>query len=149
MTDATLNSTAKAPRHLLIVGILALLWNAVGALDYVMTETSNSSYMSSFTPEQLAYFESFPKWAIATWALGVWGGVIGSFLLLFRRRLAVVAFAVSLLSAVLTFIYNFALSDGLRIMGGSGALIIPTIVLLIGALLLLYSRRLVKNKTLR
>jgi hypothetical protein len=149
MTKATSDSITKAPRHLLIVGVLALLWNAVGAFDYVMTETRNSSYMSSFTADQLAYFNSFPKWAIATWALGVWGGVVGSLLLLLRRRTAVVVFAVSLFSAALTFIYNFGLSDGLKIMGGAGALIMPAVILLIGALLLLYSRRMVKNETLR
>jgi hypothetical protein len=149
MTDATPASTLKAPPYLLIVGVLALLWNAIGAFDYVMTETRNSSYMSSFTADQLAYFNSFPKWAIATWALGVWGGVIGSLLLIFRRRLAVVVFTVSLLSVALTFIYNFVLSDGLRIMGGTGALLMPRVILLIGALLLLYSRRMVKNEALR
>jgi hypothetical protein len=149
MTDATSASIPKAPRHLLIVGVLALLWNAMGAFDYVMTETRNSSYMSSFTADQLAYFNSFPKWAIATWAVGVWGGVVGSLLLLFRRRLAVIVFTVSLLSAALTFIYNFGLSDGLRIMGGTGALLMPGVILLIGALLLLYSRRMVRNEALR
>jgi hypothetical protein len=149
MTDATPASTLKAPPYLLIVGVLELLWNAIGAFDYVMTETRNSSYMSSFTADQLAYFNSFPKWAIATWALGVWGGVIGSLLLIFRRRLAVVVFTVSLLSVALTFIYNFVLSDGLRIMGGTGALLMPRVILLIGALLLLYSRRMVKNEALR
>jgi hypothetical protein len=84
MTDATSASSPKAPRHLLIVGVLALLWNAIGAFDYVMTETRNSSYMNSFTADQLAYFNNFPKSAIATWAFGVWGGVVGALLLLFR-----------------------------------------------------------------
>jgi hypothetical protein len=149
MTTATSDTNAKAPRHLLVLGGLALAWNAVGALDYVMTETRNSSYLSSFTPEQLAYIKTFPQWAIATWALGVWGGVLGSLLLLMRRRHAVVAFTVSLCSAAITFFYNFALSDGLRVMGGAGALLVPGMVLLVGALLLLYSHRLVKNGTLR
>ena len=149
MTDATSASLPKTPRHVLTVGVLALLWNAVGAFDYVMTESRNSSHMSSFNADQLAYFNGFPKWAIATWAVAVWGGVAGSLLLLFRRRLAVVVFAVSLSSATLTFIYNFGLSDGLRIMGGPAALIMPGVVLLIGALLFLYARWMLKNGTLR
>lgn len=149
MTDATSASIPKAPLHLMIVGVMALLWNAVGAFDYVMTETRHASYMSSFNADQLAYFNNFPKWAIATWAVAVWGGVAGSLLLLFRRRLAVVVFAVSLPSAALTFIYNFGLSDGLRIMGGRAALIMPAVVLLIGALLYLYSRWMRKTETLR
>jgi len=141
MTEVTSTLTPKTPRSLYFIGILAILWNAIGAFDYVMTEIRNPWYMSSFTSEQLAYFETFPMWATATWALGVWGGLLGSFLLLRRLRLTVVAFSISLFSATLTFIYNFVLTDGLHIMGGTTALIIPGIVLLVGTFLLFYSRR--------
>ncbi len=41
------------PRHLWVVGVIALLWNAVGAMDYVMTQTQNEAYMSSFTPDRI------------------------------------------------------------------------------------------------
>ncbi len=149
MTKAASVQTTRAPWHLWVVGVLALLWNSMGAFDYLMTETRNSSYMSSFTAEQLAYFDSIPKWAIATWALGVWGGVLGSILLLLRKRFAVTVFAVSLVSAALTFLYNYVLSNGLEVMGGAGALLFAGVILLIAALLLLYSRYLAKNETLR
>jgi len=149
MNDASAASNPKVPRHLWGVGVLALLWNGMGAFDYLMTETRNPSYLSSFTAEQLAYFNSFPKWAIATWALGVWGGVLGSLLLLLRRRLATPAFAVSLVSAALTFFYNYVLSDGLKMMGGVGGLVFSAVILLVAAALLFYSRRLTRNGTLR
>ena len=71
MNDQTLWSRNATPWHLWLVGVLALLWNSVGAFDYVMTETRNASYLSSFTPEQLAYFYGFPMWVVATWALAV------------------------------------------------------------------------------
>jgi len=32
------NSTVATPWHVWVVGIVALLWNAMGALDYTMTE---------------------------------------------------------------------------------------------------------------
>ena len=34
------------PKHLWIVGILSLLWNAMSAFDYKMTQTKNESYMA-------------------------------------------------------------------------------------------------------
>ena len=98
MNQQTNHSKTTAPWHFWVVGILALVWNSIGALDYTMTQTRNTSYMSSFTPEQLAYFYSIPKWAIATWALSVWGGVLGSLALLLRRRWAAPVFAVSLVT---------------------------------------------------
>ena len=81
-----MNEAVKTPWHLWAVGIISLLWNAFGAFDYVMTKLKNPEYMAAFTPEQQAYFYSFPLWANLGWALGVWGSVLGSILLLARRR---------------------------------------------------------------
>lgn len=149
MTNTRSVARAKAPWHLWVVGILAVLWNAVGVLDYLMTETRNASYMSVFTPEQLAYFNGLPKWIIATWAIGVWGGLLGSLLILLQRRRAVQVLTVSLLSAAVTFFYNFVLSDGLRVMGGAAALLMPAVVIVVAILLLIYSRQAAQSGRLR
>jgi hypothetical protein len=140
---------ARTPRHLWVVGVVALLWNAIGALDYVMTETRNPAYMKSFTPEQLAYFYSFPAWAIATWACAVWGGVLGSILLLLRRRLAVPVFLVSLIAMVLTNIYSYLLSNGASLMSGVGAHVFNAVIFLIGLALFLYARAMRDRGVLR
>ena len=52
---------SKTPVHLWIVGVLALLWNAMGAFDYLATQLELDFYMSRFTEQQLAYFYGFPK----------------------------------------------------------------------------------------
>ena len=147
MTNDT--STIATPRHVWIVGVVALLWNAMGALDYTMTETRNASYMKDFTPAQLAYFYSFPKWVIAAWALSVWGGVAGSVALLLRSRWAATIFAVSLATMAATFVHNYLLTDGLSIMGGTGALAFTALIVAVGVALVVYSRRLVRTGVLR
>ena len=121
----------------------------MGAFDYTMTETRNAWYMSGFTPEQLAYCYSFPKWVIATWAISVWGGVLGSIVLLLRRRWAVPIFAVSLATMVITFVHNFVLTNGLAVMGGAGALAFTAAIVLVGVALVLYSRWLGRMGVLR
>ena len=52
MNDAKL----KAPWHLWVVGIIAVLFNGFGAFDYVMSMTQGVGYLSSMgmTPEQIA-----------------------------------------------------------------------------------------------
>jgi hypothetical protein len=35
----------RTPVHLWIVGILSLLWNAMGCFDYVMTRMRNTDYL--------------------------------------------------------------------------------------------------------
>ena len=113
-------ATHRTPWHLWLVGILGLLWNAVGAFDYLMTQTRNESYMGQFTPEQLEFFQGFPSWVVAFWALAVWGGVLGALLLVLRRRLAVSVLLVSFLAMIVTSIHNFLLSNGVEVMGGGG-----------------------------
>jgi hypothetical protein len=142
-------SKVTTPWHVWVVGVVALLWNGIGAFDYTMTETRNASYMSSFTPEQLAYFHGFPQWVVGTWALGVWGGVLGSLALLLRTRWAVPIFAVSLAAMLLTFFHNYVLTDGLSVMGGAGALTSSVVIALVGVALLAYGRTLARKGILR
>jgi len=149
MSDPASAASPVVPRHLWVVGVLSLLWNSVGAFDYFMTQTRNATYLSAFTPEQLAYFLGFPPWVIATWALSVWGGVLGSVLLLMRRRLAVTVFALSAATMLPTFFYNYVLTDGLRIMGGAGGLIFSGVIIFVGVVLLLYARSLARRGVLR
>jgi hypothetical protein len=146
-SDGTAN--VATPWHVWIVGVVALLWNSIGAFDYAMTEMRVSSYTSAFTAEQIAYFYGFPKWAIATWALGVWGGVLGSLALLLLKRWAVPIFAISLVAMTITFFYNFAISNGIAVMGGNEALLFPAVIFVIGIVLLVYSRGLARKGILR
>ena len=139
MTEEITESGTGTPRHVWIIGVLALLWNAMGAFDYLMTQTHNESYMANFTPEQLEFFYGFPTWLVALWAIAVWGGVLGAILLLMRRKLAVMVFLVSFIAMVLTSIHNFFLSNGMEVMGGA-AIGFSAVIFLIALGLWLYSR---------
>jgi hypothetical protein len=135
-----MNADIRAPRHLWVVGILAVLWNAVGAMDYVMTETRNAAYLSGFTPEQLAFFDAIPAWTVAAWAVGVWGGVLGALLLLLRRGLAEWVFLASLLGVVVTTFRNFVLSNGMDVIGGPVSMVFTAVIFLVASGLYLYAR---------
>jgi hypothetical protein len=129
----------STPWHLWVIGVLALVWNGMGAFDYVMTQTRNEAYMSQFTPEQLAYFYGFPAWTVAFWALAVWGSVLGTLLLLLRRELAAPVFLGAFVCMVVTSFHNFVLSEGLEVMGGAGAFF--SLLIFLGGLGLWYYAR--------
>ena len=141
--------STKTPWHLWVVGIVSLLWNLVGAMDFVMTESRNSSYLKEFTSEQLDFFFGFPVWVVAAWGIAVWGGVVGSLLMLFRKALAVCFFLASLICMILTTIHNYVLSNGLKVMGGVGPLIFSAVIFLICVLLWLYARSMRRRGVLR
>lgn len=107
-----MNATAArhhAPWHLWAVGVLSLCWNAFGAYDYLMSISLNADYLKNYPPEMADIIRSFPLWATSAWALGVWGSVVGSVLLLLRSRHAGTAFLVSAAAALVTFVYDFTL----------------------------------------
>lgn len=128
------------PKHLWIVGIVSLLWGLMGAMDYLMTQTKNESYMSQFTPEQLEFFYGFPVWVDASWAIAVWGGVLGSVALLLRKGCAEHVFLASIVAMVATMIHNFGLSNGMEVMGDPFALIFTGVIFVVSILLFLYAR---------
>ena len=103
----------KKPRpwHLWAVGVVSLLWNAFGCFDYTMMQTRNEAYLAAFTAEQRAYFESFPAWMEAFWALGVWGALAGSIALLFASRHAVMLFALSLLGLLVSTVWQLGFAS--------------------------------------
>jgi hypothetical protein len=109
---------ARTPWHLWVVGIVSLAWNAFGANDYLQTQLGNLAYFESMmdgieaTPQQaLAYFQSYPAWFHGAWAVGVWGAVLGSLLLVLRTRFAVHAFALSLLGLATTTVYQMVVGQ--------------------------------------
>ena len=111
--------TTRTPWHLWVVGVLALLWNSFGWVDYTMTQTRQDEWFAQMgmTAAQLEYFNAMPAWTHAAWAIGVWGGALGAILLLLRRKWAMPVFVVSFLGWLAGAVYAFGMSDGMEAMG--------------------------------
>jgi hypothetical protein len=144
----------RTPVHLWIVGILSLLWNAMGCFDYVMTRMRNTDYLSSAMPNvdpnaMLAWIDGFPIYAQIGWALGVWGGLLGSVLLLVRSRYAVWAYGLSLLGAVVGLGYQIAAAPPLAGADDAMSKAMPYVIILVALGLFLYARAMEKKAVLR
>jgi hypothetical protein len=74
-----------------------------------------------FPPQQREYFESFPWWAVAFWAIGVLGGAIGCLLLLLENRLAFHVLLVSLIGSIVSTLGGLFLLGGMEVMGETNA----------------------------
>ena len=143
MTDTM---TTRTPWHLWVVGAVALLWNGYGGYDYVMTQTNNAAYLAQFTAEQRAYFDSYPMWMEADWAIGVWGGVLGAVLLLLRSKWAFHAFLASLIAFAVSVVYG-QMSEGAALMGTTGV-IFSAAIFLLGLAFVMYSRMMTRKGVL-
>lgn len=102
------DASGKTPAHLWVIGLISLLWNAMGAAIYTLTMMRHPAVMDGADPAMVAAIDASPAWANAAWALGVWAALAGSALLLARRRLAVTAFALSLTGLIAVGAYEFA-----------------------------------------
>ena len=143
IAPATSVSPGRRPLHLWVVGVASLLWNFVGALDYTMSQLRNESYLGASADgmgitvsDMIAYINGFPAWASACWALGVWGALSGSILLLARSRFAVWAFMVSLLGLAGTTVYQALLVTPAW---AEQASLMPIVIWSIASFLLIYA----------
>ena len=141
-------NTVKTPIHLWIVGILALLWNAIGAFDYAATQLKLDFYMSQFTSEQLDYFYAFPAWVDACWAIAVWSSLLGALALLMRKAWAAWLFGIAILAMAVTSVYNFVLSNGAELMG-DGATTFTVVIWIIALFLYFYAVAMAKRRVLQ
>lgn len=135
------------PWHLWVVGIVALLWNSYGGYDYLMSHLQGVAFYQQMgmSEAQIAYMAAYPTWMHGVWALGVWGAVAGSVLLLLRKRYALHAFALSLLGIVGSNGYALFTPGGWALMGGAITLVIAGI----GVFLLLYAWAMTRRGVLR
>ncbi|WP_245228472.1 hypothetical protein [Pontixanthobacter sp. CEM42] len=143
-----MENTDKAPWHLWVVGGISLLWNLGGVASYMATKTGYLEAMG-MTGEQIEYFTSFPAWAVAFWALGVWGCALGSLLLLLRKKFAVIAYGVSLIGLLGTTYYERAVAIIPESMQTHGQILFAVAIWTITIALFFYARRLSAAGVLR
>ncbi len=139
---------SRPPVHFWTIAVIAVLWNAVGAFDFIATQMQLESYMSAFTEEQLAYFYGIPAWAVATWGIATVSALFGSVAMLLRLHRAYELFIISFIAMLMTSFQNFVLSNGAEIMGAAG-LIFSGVIVAIGIFLIFYNRAMLQRGVLR
>lgn len=130
MTTTTETEAARgAPWHFWVVVAVAVLWNGFGGYDYTMSHLQGEAYyrQAGMTDAQIAMMAAYPTWMHAVWAVGVWGSVLGSILLIARSKWAFHAFAVSFLGVIGNIAYTLTTPQAMETMGVSMMLAIGAI----------------------
>jgi hypothetical protein len=128
-----------------LIGIIGGLWNSIGVISFTLTQMNVEAVMSRFPPQQRAYFESFPWWAVAFWAVGVFGGAIGCLLLLLENRLAFPVLLASMIGTIVVNLGGLFLLGGMEAMVDTGALGFTVFPVVVAAFLAYYARALSKK----
>ena len=137
MSDRVVSRTR--PWHLWLIGIVGGLWSSIGVISFVLTQMNVEAVMSRFPPQQREYFASFPLWAVAFWAIGVFGGVIGCLLLLLENRLAFHVLLASVIGAIVFNLGGLFLLGGMEVMRETGGLGFTAVPVIFAAFLAYYA----------
>lgn len=144
MTDLTA-SRAATPWHLWVIGVVTLLFNAVGIISYLTTKLGMLEQMG-LNGEQIAFMNAYPAWISAFWALGVWGAFAGSVLLLARSKWAASAMAIALVGLIGTTLGNYVILD---VPAAMQAPVLDVAIWVVTLFLLVYARTMAAKGVLR
>lgn len=138
---AASESATRPPLWLPATGLGGIAWNAFGAVQFArsVTATEESLLASGLSAEQAAVMTGYPGWMTAAFAFGVFGGLLGSGLLLFRHAHAVPVLALSLVAYLVLWIGDAV--HGVFAVMGAVQVVILTLVVAIALGLLLAARR--------
>jgi hypothetical protein len=131
-----------------VVAIIALIWNGMGAAAYLSSVTMSPETLEALPEAQRNIITSTPAWATGAFALAVWGGLFGSLLLLMRKKLATPVLVASFAGIVVQMSHAFFMTNSIEVYG-PGGMIMPVMVLAIGAYLIYFSRNATANGILQ
>jgi hypothetical protein len=130
----------QAPRWFTVVAAVALLWNVLGCIAFVLDMRLTPEDIAKLPEAQQALYAARPVWSVAATAIAVFGGALGCIGLLVKRKWAVVLLLLSLLGIIAQDIAMFVLANGAAL-AGIGAVILQAVVLVVGVLLVLLGRK--------
>lgn len=138
----------KPPTWFWVVSVIALLWNLIGVFNYLNQAFNQLAMLEVMNQEQRTVFESIPAWATGAFAIAVFTGFIASIALLLRKKWARPLFIISLIAATAQFIHWLFISNAVEAFGPS-TYGMPIAVVIIGILLVLFSKKGIANGWLK
>lgn len=130
---------SKLPVWFWIVSAVALVWNLLGVMAYIMQVTMSDEVLAALPEADQAAYAAEPAWATGAFAVAVFGGALGCLLLLLRKRLAVTVLLVSLLAVIIQQIYMWGISGMASSMSGAD-FVMPIMIPVIAILLVWFAR---------
>ena len=118
------------------ISVVALIWNAMGIINFFAQ--MNPDVLAAYRESERAIVIGRPLWATGGFAIAVFGGALGSFLLLFKKSAATYLFIASLVGVIVTMIHTLGLGIDFGVGEILGIILMP---LLVAAFLIWYAKR--------
>ena len=129
----------KLPRWFWLAAIAALLWNLLGVAAFFSQMFMTPEMLAEMTEAQRMALEANPTWFNVAYGTSVIAGALGCVAMLMRKSLAILLFIISFAAILLQMLYSFFLSEHVTDYG-PGEVIMPLMIIAIGALLIWFAR---------
>jgi hypothetical protein len=129
-----------APKWYMPTAVAALLWNLLGCYAYLADVTLTAEDIAKLSTAQQAMYAARPAWAVAVFAIAVWGGALGSLGLVLRKRWAQPLLIASLVAVILQDVVLFMVARAAT-QAGPTAFVLQGLVLVIAIVLVLLGRK--------
>lgn len=129
-----------SPKWFKIVAIAAIVWNLLGCLAFASELNLSPEDVAKLPESQQALYAASPAWAVVATGTAVVGGVLGCIGLLWGKKWAFPALAISLIGILVQDFGLFVLVGGTTL-ASSAAIVMQAMVLAIGIGLVLLSRK--------
>lgn len=131
---------SKSPLWFKVVAVLAILWNLIGCLAFASDIRLTPDDVAKLPDAQQALYNARPSWAVASTAVAVVGGALGSVALIFGKKLALPLFIASLIGLLIQDYGMFVSVDGAAL-ADSTAVLLQSLVMIIAVGLIFLSRK--------
>jgi hypothetical protein len=118
----------RAPKWFTIVAVLLVLWGIAGCGAFYSHFRYGADAIAGATDYDRRLFASLPAWFNIVYGVAVGAGFAGAVALLFRSRLAVTFFAISLVAVIIQFGWTFLATDLIAAKGASTTVPFPLFI---------------------
>lgn len=122
-----------------VIGAAALIWHVMGCMNFLMQLSPDN--VAAMPDSHRAIVEGRPMWATAGFAVGVFGGAIGSLLLLLRKFASFHVFVASLVGIIITSIHTVRVAATEASLSPFEVVMMILMSPIVAALMIWYSRR--------
>ena len=143
-----MTSYLRKPRSLFyVINSMALVWNLMGVFNYLGQVLMSDEVLASLPKDQQLLYQDVPAWVTAAFAVAVFSGTLGAVFLLLKKKIASTFFILSFIGIVTQMSYGLLLDEKTDNYGPLG-LLMPLMIIAVGAYLIWYSKKAKENRWL-
>jgi len=130
-----------------VISSMALVWNLMGVFNYLTQAFMTNEVLATLPKDQQLMYQDVHSWVTAAFATAVFSGTVGALLLLLKKKNASIFFILSFVGIIIQMTYGLLINENTDSYG-SLALLMPLMIIAVGAYLIWYSKKAIENRWL-